>query len=273
MRIDLPFRSFILGRRHIGTLIALFIAACAQVKEPPRYLDEGDHHVIRLEKAESSAAYSHPADLDLVVWENALKSIVVSHPVSFLKRIFIQKNEIVGPAFTPEEVAFLSTRFKAAAERATPAEHIAFLLTSDKNHLATEITSGVAFLKDGALYLILANHHTPLSGQRYPQVPRDTMMRPYEHDGFQLVAQPHQAKMERDLLERGQEGLSINFAALGTASQPAPDGSEKKETTSLGEFKLEERLQLLKKLRDDGLITEEEYTEKKKELLKLLDVK
>jgi hypothetical protein len=243
------------------------------VKEPSRYLDEGEHHIIRLQKAESTSGYSHPVDLDLAVWERALNSIVVSHPVTFLKRIFVQKSETVGPAFTPEEAAFLAARFKAAAALATPEEEIAFLMSSDKNHLSTEITSGIAFFKGEELHLIFANHHTPLSGQRYPQVPRDTMMRPYEHDGFHLVAQPHQVKMKGGLLERGQEGVSIDYAALNSDPQPVSIEDGKKETAPLGELKLEERLQLLKKLRDDELITEAEYTEKKKELLKMLDAK
>jgi hypothetical protein len=234
-------------------------------------MDQGEHHLIRLEKEKSAAAYSHPADLDLAVWERALESIVVSHRVSLLKRIFLQKNEIVGPAFTHGEAVFLAGRFKAAAERAAPDEHIAFLMSSNEDQPSAEITSGIAFFKGEALHVIFANHHTPLSSHRHIQVPRDTTMRPYEQDAFQLVAQPHQTKMEGGSLERGQEGIVIDYAAINT--QPVPTENGQKETPPLGELKLEERLQLLKKVRDEGLITEEEYTAKKKELLKMLDVK
>jgi hypothetical protein len=269
----LAFRSGILRRCRFGMLVLFFIGACAPVKESYRYLDEGENHVVRLEKAGAAASYSHPADLDPAVLEKALRSVVVSHPVPLLKRIFIQKSEVVGPAFTPEEAALLAGRFKAAAERAMPEEHIAFLLASDKNHLSTEITSGIAFLKEGKLHLIFANHHAPLSAQRHPQIPRDTMLRSYEQDGFQLIVQPHQIKVGDGLLERGQEGISIDYAAFGTEAPPDPNEKGALEAAALGSLKLEERFQLLKKLREEGLITEEEYTGKKKDLLKRLDIK
>lgn len=273
MRIISTFRKGILSRVHFGIPLLLLLTACATVEDPPRYLDEGKNHMIRLENEKAAPGYSHPADLDLAGWEKALKSIVVSHPVSLLKRIFIQKSEVVGPAFTPDEVALLAGKFKAAAERATPDEHIAFLLTSEKTHLSTEVTTGIAFFKGGELHFIFANHRTPLSTQRHPQVPRDTMLHSYEQDGFQMVAQPRQIKMKSSSLGRGQEGISIDYAAVGAEIPPEPAELGKKEGVPLAESKLEERFQLLKKLRDEGLITEEEYAGKKKELLKMLDVK
>lgn len=272
MRIISAFKKSLFIQFRVGIPLLLFITACARNAEPPRYLDEGERHLVRLEK-EKTAAYSHPAELDREVWERALESIVVSHPVSLLKRIFLQKNEIVGPAFTHDEAAFLASRFKAAAERAAPDEHIAFLLSSNESHASSEVTSGIAFFKGRTLHVVLANHHTPLSSQRHMQVPRDTTMRPYEQDGFHLVAQPHQVKMEEGALERGQEGIAIDYAALDAPSQPASAENGQKESPPLAEARLEERLKLLKKVRDEGLITEEEYTEKKKELLKMLDVK
>ncbi|HZR47180.1 MAG TPA: hypothetical protein VFA47_10775 [Candidatus Manganitrophaceae bacterium] len=272
MKIISLFNKRLFSLFRVGMPLFFLVAACARPTEPPRYLDEGEHHLIRLEK-EKSASYSHPADLDLGVWERALESIVVGHPVSLLKRIFIQKSEIVGPAFTHGEAVFLASRFKAAAERAAPDEHIAFLLSSKENELSSEVTSGIAFVKGGELHIIFANHHTSLSSQRHLQVPRDTTMRPYEQDAFHLIAQPHQTKMESGSLERGQEGIVIDYAAMNAPSQPASAEHGQKEAAVPGETKLEERLQLLKKVRDEGLITEEEYTEKKKELLKMLDIK
>ena len=272
MRITSIFRPGILNRYRLGIAGLLLLAACTQAKDPPRFLDEGEKHMVRLEKGDAAAGYSHPAELDLAVWERALRSIVVSHPVSLLKRIFIQKSEIVSPAFTPDEVALLAGLFKTAAERATPEERIAFLLTSSQSHISTELTSGIAFVKGGEIHFVFANHRTALSTHRHPQVPRDTVLYSYEQDGFRIVAQPNQTRMESDLLERGQEGIAIDYVAVGAEPKPAAAGSDNQESAPLGELKLEERFQLLKKLRDEGLITEEEYTGKKKELLKMLDV-
>lgn len=273
MRTISIVRKMLLNRIYFGMFLLPLLTACTTARETPRYLDEGENHMIRLEKEKSAPGYSHPADLDLAGWEKALGSMVVSHPVSLLKRIFIQKSEIVGPAFTPDEVALFAGKFKTAAERATPDEHIAFLLTSGKTHLSTEVTSGIAYFKGRELNFIFANHRTSFSSQRHPQVPRDAVLHSYDQDGFQLVAQPHQTKMKSDSLETGQEGISIDYAAVSAEVLPAPAETGKKEAATLESLNLEGRFQLLKKLKEEGLITEEEYAGKKKELLNMLDVK
>lgn len=253
-------------------LICFFLAGCAGSTEPFSYFDEGENHLVRLEKVSPSESYSHPADLDLETWKTILRSIVARHPVPLLKRIFIQKNEIIEPAFTPQEVDLLADRFKTALARATQEERVAFFLKYRKDMISAEITSGIVFIKGKEVHFILANHHTDISTERHA-VRRDNPLLSYEPESFDLIPQAHQ-KTKISRLPQGQEEIVIDYRRLTDDKRSVP---VRQETgggiPSPVESQLKERLELLKNLRDESLITEAEYAEKKKELLKSLDLK
>jgi hypothetical protein len=247
------------------------ILGCAASKESAQVIDEGDGRLIRLEPISPSPSYSHPVDLDLEIIRTALGSVVVSHPTSLLKRFFTQQSEVRGAAFSPKEIDLLAGSFKTAFARATPEERLAFFFTSRKSPMTMEVTSGVAFFKEKKLHLILANDHTEVSTEGRSWVRYDDPLRAYEVGSFAPIPQPHQKWMTPDALKGRQEEVVIDYEAL--ASDPAPAVSEIGKGpagSSSDDSKLEERLRLLKKLKDESLITDEEYTEKKKELLKTL---
>lgn len=235
------------------------LAGCFGPKEPPRYLDEGESHLVRLDRADPAEQYDHPAEIELETIQAVLNSIVVRHEVSFLNRLLTQQKEIRGAAFTAEEATLLAERLKRALAIATPGERAAFFLTSQKDGMTTLITSGVAYVKEKEIHLIFGNDRTALSNEHRPQIPRENPLYSFEPGSFEILPQSHQRKLSGE--GRRGEAIAVDFAAL-VATTPEPTASEGTP--------LEAQLRLLKKLKEEDLITEEEYKEKKSEMLKTL---
>ena len=250
-------------------LSILFLLGACGPKEPPRYLDEGERHLVRLERVSPPPAYHHPAPLDVETIRLALGSVVVRHPTPLLKRFLTQQSEVKSAVFSPEDIALLADRFKVALERATPEERIAFFLTSRKNSLTTEVTSGVVFVEGTELHLILANHRAPVSKERQPWIPMDNALRAYEPESFEVVPQMNQKRTAPEQVPGRQEEIVIDYEALLSGAKPVltKEGAE----PAVSKDSIEERLRFLKRLREESLITEDEYSAKKKELLESLD--
>ena len=250
------------------------MSGCFGPKEPPHYLDEGERYLVRLDRGDGSVRYDHPAEIDLETLKTALASVVARHEVSLLNRLLTQQKEVRGSAFTAEEVALLADRMKAAFLKATPQEQVAFFLTSRKNSMATQITSGVAFVKGGEIHLILANDQTSISSEQHPYLPRENPLYVYEPGSFQLLPQTHQRSVS-DAAGRSLQGVAIDLAAppAPARSEPMTSNAQEKAPAPSGASPLEAQFRLLKKLREENLITEEEYKEKKSELLRSIEVK
>lgn len=254
-----------------AVLLCLALAGCFGPKEPPRYFDEGERHLVRLDRVDGAARYDHPAEIDIETLQAVLKSIVVRHEVSFLNRLLTQQKDVRGAAFTPEEATLLADRLKSALAKAAPDEQAAFFLTSQKNSLNTLVTSGVAFVKEKEVHLIFGNDRTSVSNDHHSYLSRDNPLHSYEPGSFEILPQAHQRKVPPEGRRR-VEAIAVDYAALVAPAAPEPVSSEEEKPAAPSEgSKLEGRLRLLKKLREEGLITEEEYKEKKAELLKTLE--
>jgi hypothetical protein len=259
--------------RIVGGLIVLLclgLASCFGPKEPPRYLDEGENHLVRLDRVEGPERYDHPAEMDIETLRAVLKSIVVRHEVSFLNRLLTQQRDVRGSAFTSDEVELLAERLKTALAKATPEEQVVFFLTSKKSNLSTLVTSGVAFVKGKEIHLIFANDRTSVSDDHHTYVSRDRPLHSYEPGSFEILPQTHQRKVPAEG-RRKVEAIAVDYVAMiAPASEPIASQEESVPPSSEG-AELEAQLRLLKKWREERLITEEEYKEKKAELLKTLE--
>lgn len=247
--------------------VCFILTGCFGPKEPPRYLDEGEHHLVRLERVEETERYDHPAEIEVETLQSVLKSIVVRHEVSFLNRLITQQSETRRAAFTPEEVILMSDRLKTALAMAAPEERVAFFLISQKNSFRTSITSGVVFVKGKEVHLIFGNDRTVMSGDHHSYVSYDNPLHSYEPGSFEVLPQTHQRKLPSNG-RRKVEAIAVDYAALMTSAPGPVAPQEEKPTLSSEGSKLEADLRLLKKLREEGLITEDEYKEKKAALLK-----
>jgi hypothetical protein len=123
----------------------------------------------------------------------------------------------------------------------------------------------VLFVKDDRLQFILGNYrYIAPSMISDTSVGLDNPLNTRDSGTATLVPGPFQTLHETDRRNLKNRWLLIDFKSLLQNGEKAPSVVPVPET----ETSLEERLRTLKRLRDEGLITEEEYSQKKQDLLK-----
>jgi hypothetical protein len=213
-------------------------------------------------------------------WKVILKSIQVqSQKQGFL--LFTSKGP-VEPAFTDDEVEYLSATLSRVFEQASPNERVVFALSRHEPANLTEVTSGGWFVSGPSLHLVLANYRYVVTmpsvlellwrdpmwtkaGPFYDLVPGDHQTVAAEEGPvpklFSLTLPVLSIAYKPLLLAESPASPAVPNAVAGSEVSPRPDNATSPRTS------LEERLQMLKRLRDQGLITDEEYRTKKQQLL------
>ena len=182
------------------------------------------------------------------------------------------------PAFSPEQVVYLSRGLQKAFSRAHPDEFVVFGFSQTRSSQLIELTTGGWFVEGQRLHLILANYRHSVSMKNI----RDELWQDPLHSNsspsYQIFPGPNQTlgreKGLAGFLSTDAPELLISYkAVLEMKPSPpailAPVGSPSvvPPPAPRVEPSLEERLRVLKKLREQGLITEDEYRDKKKQLL------
>ena len=209
------------------------------------------------------AGYQHPLSLSPEEMNRLLKSIQIRYRPGIFQLLFSEPHPETVQAFSDEEIQHMSTGISKALATATAADRINFKLKHPRGIFTPSLTTGVIYVKEDRWVIILGNYHyaSPAGADnRYEQ-----LTDPLDSQDGQTVAiipgvfqEPFQTE-RRSLKNRG---VSIDYKAL-LASHP----EQPTQTPDIPPG-LEEKLNTLKRLRDQGLITEEDYQEKKKELLK-----
>ena len=263
------------------TLCILF-QSCAAVTQAPVSAQEDPERFVRIEgrygdeHRVGSSRFEHPLTLSAAEWERLLSSIQVqSHKDTFL---FTTAKNPPEPAFSPEQVVYLGRGLQKAFSRAHPDEFVVFGFSQTRSPQLTEITTGGWFVEEQRLHLILANYRHSVSMKNV----RDELWRDPLHSNsspsYQIVPGPGQSlgreKGLAGLVSTDAPELLIDYKAL-LEMKPSPPAILSPVGSPLDipapaprvEPSLEERLSVLKKLREQGLITEDEYRDKKKQLL------
>lgn len=244
---------------------------------------EDKDRIVRLQPAphqEGQTAFTHPFLLSPEDWKVILKSIYVQRQVQgFL--LFTSKGP-VEPAFTDDEVEYLSATLSRVFGQASSNERVVFALSRPQSAGFTEVTSGGWFVKGPSLHLVLANYRyavtMPAVRELFWQDPMWTEAGPF----YDLVPGEHRTVVEeegfhRRLVSSSLPSLSIEYKQMLLAESVSSSNPQKSQTpgtvspspsqTSRPGLSLEEGLQMLKRLRDQGLITDEEYRTKRQQLL------
>src|SRR5438309_2247780 len=221
--------------------------------------------------------FNHPLELNEKEWTRLLESVWVRHDPGFFT--LASQEEAPIPAFTPDEITFLSKSLGRAFTRAHPDEWVVFGLLRARSADITEVTTGGWFVEGERLHLLLANYryavtmasvrkrlwNDPLQamGSRtYTFAPGDYQSATLVGGGF--VGDLRGTSILRLAIE--DKGLLKPPSATKPAQKsdaPQPAVSPEQERGSDSAQKLRE----LKQLREEGVITEEEYRTKKKQLL------
>jgi hypothetical protein len=245
--------------------LALLCQACLGPVRDARPFHEAPDRFVRLEarygdqRRAGATRFAHPFKLSPDEWARILSNIrVQSRKDTFL---FTMAKEPPTQAFAPDEIAYLGRTLSEAFAKAYPDEYVVFGLSRARSPQMSEITTGGWFVEGPRLHLILGNYrHGVTRSSAREQVWQDPLRMdtaPY----FDLVEGPYQTVVQgrgifSGLLAKDGPELAIDYEALLEGKGVSPADST-----------VEERLRALKKLKDEGLITEEEYREKKKQVL------
>jgi hypothetical protein len=172
-------------------------------------------------------------------------------------------------AFAPEEIDYLSKALGPAFRQARPDDVIVFGLTRTRSPDVDEVTTGGWCVQGTNLILILANYRWGVSMPRIHDLLRKEPLRSHVTDTYEFVVGKYQALTSDATLagyrQTSGSSLSILYQPLLASSQTALGPVS--ITSDHPHLSLEERLRLLKRLHEQGLIAEEEYRSKKQQIL------
>ncbi len=242
--------------------------------------ETGKDHVLLIHETDKEGkivpkGFDHPTKFTVEQMDKILSRIFYSEYMFFKyrgrKKVFIES-----------ERSKLSGYISQALAQATPVNWIKFAVTSIKRDLllpTRRLTSGYIFIKDNKFNIVLGNLNFELSDEDTPfsgdprtrwSIPSISLI---EEDG---VVFPLVDKSSKFLKRPHNNWLVMDAAKVlkGTIADPVvkePVTPEVRETPAPVEEKtLEQRLMELKSLYEKGLITQEDYEERKKELLEEL---
>lgn len=266
----------------LALTLSVLSPSCATVTQAPLSVQEDPNHFIRIEgrygdeRRGAPTRFEHPLTLTAAEWERVLASIQVqSRKDTFL---FTTAKNPPEPAFSAEQSAYLSQGLRKAFSRAHPDEFVVFGFSETRSPQLTEITTGGWFVEGERLHLILANYRHSVSMRNIRNQLWQDPLHSNTSPSYEMVPGPYQTlgreKGLVGLLSAEAPELLINYKALleakpipPTTLSPAGSPMTVPAPATPVEPSIEERLRALKKLRDQALITEEEYRDKKKQLL------
>jgi len=210
----------------------------------------------------------HPLVLQRQEWESLLRRVKVRSVHRPLLGAAYQGD--TEPAFTDEEVGYLGEALQRAFEQVSLQEQVVFALARPSQAGLDQVTSGAWFAEEGGIHLRLANCRVAVTMPSIrKQIWRDPLFAQagafYEFvpgDGQSLT---RSSRDGRNPFRSDPDELVIEYQ-LATGARPDPVSSEP-SAQPVPPRSLEEQLSLLKRLREQGLITEDDYRAKKQQLL------
>ncbi len=223
--------------------------------------------------------FDHPFRLSSENWKAILQSLTVqtfSSPFLFFTR---KQPEI--PVFTVAEVDYLSLTLSKAFADARPEEWVVFALSQPESAGIMRMTAGGWFLQGAQLHFMLANYREAVTMPGIREGLRKKPLHPNTGRNFDLVPGTYHTAVKNtsfvgSLRSSSPSELSVAYQPLLLATAgthpiaPLSNDTDKLLTDQMPlspQTSLEERLEALKRWRDQGLITEEEYQTRKKQLL------
>jgi len=269
----------------ISVLILAAAAGCATSNTLSRTILDDSYNQVRLEswldasKNPVPMGFDHPAEIAEADLARILESIRIVEPPGFLSKLILKSRPEPEPALTPEEAKAFAVPLAEALRTAAPDERVVFFFHHQRSAYKGTTSSGIVFVKDKRLNILFGRY---LMGNQpgHPDIMVGGNPFPSANDqDFFIAAGPFQTLPDGHEAPGGREAvspnrwLSIDYASLLHPPAPTPAAGAV-PTPAPGEASPaapaptpEERLKTLKKLHEEGLITDEEYNDKKKEIL------
>ena len=246
-------------------------------------MNEEDSRYVRLQarfgqgQDQATNKFAHPVVLSETEWDRLLRHIYVRPQRKFLA--FGDDQPVPALAFGEDERRYLAKYLAEGFDHARTDEWVVFYLSHPREPGITEIDSGGLFVEDGRLHLVFANYHQPVSMSFIQRQIRNDPLHPAGDSFYDVIPKPDQTvqtarrRVLTESLRKQVSEVVIDYGAvLGTISDK---GTMQSDTEIGGRIEgersgLEERLRLLNRLREQGLITEEEFRSKRERLLERL---
>jgi hypothetical protein len=235
---------------------------------------------VRIERQDDAAARpnDHPAALDSAAVANALRALRVRPAES------AGGAQLESPAFAHEELAQLAPQIAAGLSRAGPRQDVTFstigshALSPGSVMKDPNVNAGRVFYADGKLNVIFGELHANyrkknVYGQRNQdfEARRQGSRAKAGQQKWALAAGPGVETVRTDWVTIDPNAVGSASAVPAKPATPAaparPAAAPPVAAPAAPDQTLERRLQVLKDLRDKGLITEEAYEQKVQELL------
>jgi hypothetical protein len=252
----------------VAALVGLLLSGCAgravttDVYKDPVFsvrlrhtLDEGRKPVDR--------GYQHPLSVSPEEVKTLLRAIRLEYQAGLLQSLVTGSRPRVAEAFSEEESQRMAEGLAAAFARATPADRIEFQFNHRRGVFSAGTTTGVLFAKGNRIEIVLGNYRaSPRPKGGGVERGFDDPLEDIGTGSFRIVPGPNQELRPADGPVPEHHGLVMNYTAL-LASGSEPSAVQE----PLDEDGIEEKLEILERLREKGLISQEEYDEKRKAIL------
>jgi hypothetical protein len=245
-----------MSRFTTATLALLLAPGLLQAAAPQTLWDFApSSHIRRIAAEKGAPANSQPLKVDAATLARALGG------VRFMAKA--DKEELL---FIPSEAVAIGDAMGEALALAQPGEDLELLSAANRGRgvfSSNRTVTARVFVLDGKLNLIV--HDTRLEWLYYPSL-TDNRMPTFD---FGSRAKAGDAVLKAPGAEvRRADWVVLPLTAPAPAAQPPAAPLPAAQPPSSRSLTVEEHLRDLKRFRDQGLITEDEYAKEKQELLK-----
>lgn len=262
-------------------LVLWALGGCTSTPTFSRPIYEDPTLVVRLDsplfqaEGESASPMAFPgltADQLAVI----VQAPTVQHDVSFLTYWVLRKPPEPEPLFSASEATLLSPHLVAALAKARSNELATFFLRRTRPDGISLITSGGLLLRGDQLILIVANVRAATATRQHVEHARDIPLSPLGEVDFRFVPGPHVTVLAGTDLQGIPSPPSVPVVSIAYGPLLASSPQARDSKSPLGAAPMlddrtsttEEKLRRLKTWREEGLITDDEYLQKRHDLLK-----
>jgi hypothetical protein len=263
-----------LGTVSLATLVlgAIALSGCSKPYLFTRTINEEESRYVRCQArygaGQDGAAlkFAHPVALGEPEWARLLDHIVIQEQKKFLAPGTAQPAP--RSAFDEDEKRYLVKHLAEGFQKARPDEWVVFYLSHPREPGVIEIDSGGFFIEGERLHLIVANYRQPVSMAFIREQIWNDPLRPAGDSYYDVIPQNNQTLQTVRRTDLTQSLLTqVSDLSIDYSGQLYDDVGGKGEAVGSS---IQDSLRILRQLRDQGLISEEQFRMKQERLLERL---
>jgi hypothetical protein len=239
----------------------LALSACASLtgtlgQDPAGYEYRKGESYVRIQQIEAGAPdNSHPFAISVEALTRALASVEVEGGGTITKI----------PMFTEEELKEIAPPLAAALAKAGPKEDIRFAVTGKRGLLgslaSSSITTGLLFVRDRELNLIFGLVQELYEDEEVKMEMRTVPPASRFYRGPRVGRVWKLVPKSGRLVDERSDWVALDVSAPASPAAPAAGGADSRFQ------EIQTRLDVIKRLKESGSITEEEYNERRRAIL------